>query len=524
MSALQQRELSARRLSGMPAPTRVDTEPKVLSGSGRFAASDEERKFVCLLSDNQLLIAQGQEMNPFVLSYRARLERLNQWHQVTRVPIEAIAKRYQVVLHAHASFEHTKMQLGAKELLGAACEAGASDIHIRVRELGTEVFFRIHSDLERVGGHTRDYGERLLATLYGAMTSVSDTAYKPTERQDASIADRDMLPDRLIGVRLATAPTSDGSLMVMRLLYDDGADATELDRLGFEATHVEALERMKASPVGMNLVSGPAGSGKSTSLQRILLGQIASSRGRLHVVTVEDPVEYPIPGAVQTPVTNASTEEERSRLFALAISNAMRLDPNTIMIGEIRDGASAQSALRAAMTGHQVWSTVHATSALGILDRLEDLGLPLRMVADPAVLTGLVSQRLVKLLCPACKRRLADQPGSIPPALLERVRLVTGDAFEQVCMAGPGCERCHGKGTVGRTVVAEVISPDQRLFTHLREGDKVAAAAYWLGELGGRTLADHAIEKLCAGLVDPAMAERAVGWLSVPRGRTGGRA
>lgn len=522
MNAPQQRERLARRMALLPALAQDDGELKVLSAGGRFAASDEERKFVCLLSDQQLLIAQGQAMNPFVLSYCARLERMNHAYRVVHVPIEAIAKRYQAVLQAHAGLDHTKMQLGAKELLGAACDAGASDIHIRVKRLGTEVFFRVHSDLERVGGHTREYGERLLATLYGAMTSVSDNAYKPTERQDASIADRDKLPERLIGVRIATAPTSDGSLMVMRLLYDDGADATELDALGFCAPQVEALQRMKESPVGMNLISGPAGSGKSTSLQRILQGQIASSRGRLHVVTVEDPVEYPIPGAVQTPVTNASSEDERSRLFAQAISNAMRLDPNTIMIGEIRDRASAQSALRAAMTGHQVWSTVHASGALGIVDRLEDLGLPLRMIADPAVLTGLASQRLVKLLCPGCKQRIADHPGRLPPALLERVRRVTGDAFGQACMAGPGCGRCRGKGTIGRTVVAEVITPDQRFFACLRAGDKVAAAEHWLGELGGRTLTDHAIDKVRAGLVDPAMAERSVGWLHAGMRAAGG--
>lgn len=494
-------------------------EAKVHSAAGRFAASVEERKFVCLLSDQQLLIADGQAMNPYVLSYCARLEHLKHPYIVVKVPIESIARRYQALLHGHADTDHTRMQLGAKELLSAACEAQASDIHIRVKRLGTEVFFRVLSDLERVGGYPREHGERLLATLYGAMASISDNAYKPTERQDAAISDRDKLPERLIGVRIATTPTSDGTLMVMRLLYNDAGDSTEPETLGFAVTQANVLRRMMESPTGMNLVSGPAGSGKSTTLQRVLLRQIAAGEGRQHIITVEDPVEYPIPGAVQTPVTNAQTEEERSRLFSQAISNAMRLDPNTIMIGEIRDRASAQSALRAAMTGHQVWSTVHANNAIGIIDRLEDLGLPLRMVTDPFVVTGLVSQRLIRLLCPHCKQRLVAHRSRLSPALFDRVLAIAAGDLQKLFVTGPGCHHCRERGTSGRSVVAEVIAPDQHFFAHLRAGDKAAAVDYWLNEMGGQTIVEHAIDKVRAGLVDPAMAEKSVGWL-LPQARS----
>lgn len=489
----------------------------VLSASGRLCASDEERKFVCLLSDGQLLIAQGQTMNSFVLSYCARLVHLGHAFHAVPVPIETIGKHYQAATRSQTDTEHTKMQHGAKELLTAACEAQASDIHIRVKRLGTEVYFRVHNDLERIGGYTREYGERLLATLYGAMTSVSDNAYKPTERQDASIADPDKLPEQLIGVRIATAPTSDGSLMVMRLLYSGAGRMQDLRSLGFSAQQIAALHALQESPIGMNLISGPSGSGKSTTLQRVLLGQLEHSDGRHHVITVEDPVEYPIAGAVQTPVTNAASEDERARLFSLAIANAMRLDPDTIMIGEIRDRPSAQSALRAAMTGHQVWSTVHANSAIGIIDRLEDLGLPLRMVADPSIITALISQRLVKLLCPHCKEPLTASLDRHrrSPALIARLRTVLGDTIENACIAGPGCPHCCGRGTIGRTVLAEVITPDERFFAFVRATDKAAAIRYWLTDLGGITMSEHAVEKVREGLVDPMMAEQAVGWLHV---------
>jgi type II secretory ATPase GspE/PulE/Tfp pilus assembly ATPase PilB-like protein len=350
--------------------------------------------------------------------------------------------------------------------------------------------------------------------MYAAMTTVSDNAYKPNERQDASIGDRDKLPDMLYGVRIATAPTSEGNVMVLRLLYNDAGDDVDLRPLGFSPRQADLLQRLKDQPIGMNIISGPTGSGKSTTLQRILMGELQESNGSLHVITVEDPIEYPIPAAVQTPVTNASTEEERSRLFSAAISNAMRLDPDTIMIGEVRDRASAQNALRAAMTGHQVWTTVHANNAIAIIDRLVDLGLPLEMVADHSVTTGLISQRLIKVLCPSCKKPLLGHERELNDELLRRVRRAVGAAIGGVHIAGPGCDACRGHGTIGRTVVAEVVLPDAQFFEYIRSGQKILATEYWLREHQGRTFLDHAIEKVACGLVDPRMAEKTVGHLA----------
>lgn len=489
---------------------------KPLSCSGDLLASAEESKLLCLLSDGRLLIAAGQAMNPHVLSYCARLDRLGQPYQPVVVSFDLIARVVQSAGSEHGGgrLDHTRMQVTAKDLLKRACSDRASDIHIRVRKSGTEIYFRIHNDLVRVFGHTREYGERLLATMYAAMTTVSDNAYKPNERQDASIGDRDKLPDMLYGVRIATAPTSEGNVMVLRLLYNDAGNDVALQPLGFSAHHAELLQLLKDQPIGMNIISGPTGSGKSTTLQRVLMGELQESQGALHVITVEDPIEYPIPAAVQTPVTNASTEEERSRLFSAAIANAMRLDPDTIMIGEVRDRASAQNALRAAMTGHQVWTTVHANNAIAIIDRLVDLGLPMEMVADHSVTTGLISQRLIKVLCPACKKPLVTNERELPEELLRRVKRVVGASIGGVHIAGPGCDACRGHGTIGRTVVAEIVIPDAQFFEYLRGGQKILAFEYWLKEHRGRTLLDHAIEKVAAGIVDPRMAEKTVGHLT----------
>ncbi|MFL9874777.1 GspE/PulE family protein [Paraburkholderia megapolitana] len=500
----------------VPVQPRAEAVPRPaarpLSDAGEYAASAEERKFLCLLDDGTLLVAEGHDMNPFVLSYCARLERLNYRYSTRLASLDIVRRSYQGRRRDGTGerVDHTQMQVVAKNLISRACTERASDIHIRVNRFSTEILFRIHNELIRISEQTREYGERLLATLYSAMASVSDNTYKPNERQDASIGDRDKLPERLFGVRIATAPTSVGSVMVMRLLYNDAGETIALEDLGFTARQSEMIELLKQQPHGMNIISGPTGSGKSTTLQRVLASLIRDMAGSIHVITVEDPVEYPITGAVQTPVVNANSEEARSTAFAAAIANAMRLDPDTIMIGEMRDRASAQSALRASMTGHQVWTTVHANSAIAIADRLTDLGLPLSMVTDETLVTGLISQRLVKLLCQHCAQPFADVMHTLDPALVGRVKRAVGARFDQVRVAGPGCPHC-GHGTVGRTVVAEVIRTDTTFSELLREGRKNAAHEYWLREMGGQTVAQHAVEKVAAGLVDPRMAERVVG-------------
>jgi general secretion pathway protein E len=525
-TSVPQQSESALDVLQQPVPDATNaTNVSVLSQSGPFEGSADEKNFLCFLSDGRLLIADGQELNSHVLSYRARLEKMRRPYRVVYTDIENIVMLYQTGtgMRGGRHSPHSVMQVTAKDLLSKACDVRASDIHIRVKKNRTEMYFRIHNDLVRAGGQTREYGERLLATIYGAMTSVSDSTYKPTERQDASIADRDKLPTTLYGVRIATAPTSDGVVMVLRLLYNDAGDNIDLRPLGFSGPHAEMLQQLKEQPIGMNIISGPTGSGKSTSLQRILSGEILEAEGKLHVLTVEDPVEYPIEGAVQTSVTNAATEEDRSRLFSAAISNAMRLDPDTIMIGEMRDRASAQNALRAAMTGHQVWTTVHANSAMAIVDRLVDLGLPISLVADHTVITGLVSQRLVKVLCPHCKKKLHQHQGDLSSAALQRVILSVPGSFENVCVVGPGCPQCRQQGTTGRTVIAEVILPDAQFFEYLRAGQKTQAARYWLQELGGKTILEHAIEKVAAGIVDPRMAEKVVGHLTIGATQAGKR-
>jgi type II secretory ATPase GspE/PulE/Tfp pilus assembly ATPase PilB-like protein len=243
-------------------------------------------------------------------------------------------------------------------------------------------------------------------------------------------------------------------------------------------------------------------------LQRTLLDIHRSCHGTKHIITVEDPPEYPMPGIVQTPVANASTEQERSAAFQQAIKAAMRLDPNVIMIGEMRDPPSARLGVQAAMTGHQVWTTVHANNAFSIVDRMVDLGVPLSTMTDPTIVTGLICQRLLKVLCAHCKKPFARVMDRYDAE--DRRRALSAAPVADIFVAGDGCTACNGTGIAGRTVVAEVAVPDPDLMKLLRHGEKQHAMQNWRSR-GHPSMLDSAVRKIAEGICDPFQAEEEVG-------------
>lgn len=290
---------------------------------------------------------------------------------------------------------------------------------------------------------------------------------------------------------------------------------TALMELGYSSQQAQAIEVMKSRPIGMFIIGGSAGSGRSTTLQRILARQ-AGDQG--HTIAIEDPPEYRIPGVVQVPVAGQARQGREKALYATYIS-AMRLDPDTLMIGEVRDAISAKLALRGAMSGVKVWTATHAPDALTIMDRLavllEDAGepAPLERIADPLIVSGLISQRLVPVLCPVCKVPLLAKEAQLDAGLLQRVRSTARD-IERVYVRGDGCSHCGQTGVTGRTVLAEVITPDQAFMSMVSKGDKAGAIRHWRTHLDGRTLHEHAIRKIERGIIDPALAENQIGPLT----------
>lgn len=487
---------------------------KILTAQGgEFSIGAELREILCYMDDGRLLISKSHAFNPHVRGFIGRLERMGRPCEKLHVDLLVITRAYAGEASDNQDRSASDMQRAAKTLFDKGVDLRASDIHIRISKRNkTRIFFRVHNDLEFVEEHPYDYGDALCSTIYQAMADVSDSTFEPLSRQDARIGDQAKLPSKLDGIRIATSPQVDGYIMVMRLLYNDATDTIDLSSLGYNTIQCDAISFMKKRPTGVNIIGGPTGSGKSTTLQRILTAVIKEAEGRKHIITVEDPPEYPINGAVQTPVTNADSEEERSRAFQQAIKAAMRLDPDVIMIGEVRDTPSARLSIQAAMTGHQVWTTVHANGAFSILDRLIDLGVTLELISDPSIITGLVCQRLLKVLCPHCKKPLTDTIERYEEKDLRRVMSVV--RLDKVFVQGDGCEHCRNSGIIGRTVVAEVVVTDQRLMTFVKKQDRIGAIDYWKTDQMGISMLDHAIEKINMGLVDPFQAEDVIGPLT----------
>lgn len=480
---------------------------------GEFYVDAALRAVLCFLDDGALLVSKSAIFNPHVRGFIGRLDHMGRLYTLHHVDLDVIERVYAHAKGAKTKSTSTQMQITAKELFVRAVETEASDIHLRVSRLGkTQIWYRVNGDLEKIEEHPEDMGEQLCTTIYQSLADVSDATFEKLSRQDARISARSKIPKGLDGIRIATSPQVDGFLMVLRLLYDSTGETNDVLDLGYSPEQRVTLERLKRRPTGINVMSGPTGSGKSTTLKRVLSSIIEEYKGRKHVITVEDPPEYTIPGAVQTPVTNAATEQERSAAFQQSIKAAMRLDPDVIMIGEARDNPSASLALQAAMTGHQVWTTVHANGAFGVISRLVDMGLAINLVTDPSIVTGLACQRLIKKLCPHCKKPLKTSIGSYNRSNLERIMQVV--SLDEAFVHGPGCDHCRGSGNKGRTVVAEVMETDETLMAFLRKGERLAAHTYWKSSSGGITMLEHAIQKVKSGIVDPFQTEDIVGPLN----------
>ena len=333
-------------------------------------------------------------------------------------------------------------------ILKHAVEGGASDIHIEKGETHTNVRFRVHGKL---------YTSLLLPTRIHASV-ISRIKILSNLRLDESRIPQDgrfsaSISGRNIDFRVSTFPTRSGEKAVMRVLDPSGAIHNFLE-LGLAGSSLHKLEEAIKKPFGMILISGPTGSGKSTTLYAALM---AIDRKSYNVVSLEDPVEYYIEGVSQSQI-----RPEIGYTFASGLRHVLRQDPDIIMVGEIRDSETAQLATHASLTGHLVFSTIHTKNAIGVIPRLIDMGVEKFIL--PSALSLLVAQRLARRLCPNCKtpfvppQKIADvvrkELSAIPKEELELHELVPGNLK---LWKSPGCDKCSHTGTVGRIAIFEVF-------------------------------------------------------------------
>lgn len=324
-------------------------------------------------------------------------------------------------------------------LLSEAIKESASDVHIETFENHVLVRFR-------VDGILRDIIEpqRALAPLIVSRIKVMaklDIAEKRLP-QDGRITLR--IGGRAVDVRVSTMPTNHGERLVLRLLDKENAKL-DLSHLGFEPTLLHLMKKWIATPHGIILVTGPTGSGKTTTLYAALTALNNNTR---NILTVEDPIEFDLTGIGQTQVNH-----KVQMTFAKGLRAILRQDPDVVMIGEIRDLETAQIAIQASLTGHLVLSTLHTNSAIGAITRLHDMGIEPFLLSSSLV--GVIAQRLIRLLCKHCKKaEKADVTECETLSVTKKVPTI----YQAV-----GCEHCRNTGYSGRSGIYELIEIDETL-------------------------------------------------------------
>jgi general secretion pathway protein E len=322
-------------------------------------------------------------------------------------------------------------------LFSLAVEMGASDIHIESQRAGLRVRFRIDGNLSEIDSPMDGAPEAAISRIKVlAKLNIAERRLAQDGRIRINIQGRD------IDLRVATMPSLHGETLVLRVL-DQTAGHLDLSDLGLSEHAMASLRDGIGRPHGITLVTGPTGSGKTTTLYACLRSLMSPAR---KFISVEDPVEYEIEGVAQIPVRT-----EIGFSFAQALRSVLRHDPNVLMIGEIRDAASAQIAVEASLTGHTVLSTIHANSAPSTISRLIEMGVSDYLLAT--TVNAISAQRLVRVLCPACV-----EEACVPAALEDRVmpHLVAGTRPDW--RRARGCPSCRGTGYRGRKSVAEVMT------------------------------------------------------------------
>ncbi len=432
--------------------------------------------------------------------------------QIKYCDIKTIQSFYSQKTSVYSNEETSHIQRDIISLIQTAASRKISDIHITINAANTVVQFRKFKRLHHYREDLRNFGYDLIQTLYNYMTDVADPMFKSTEAQDAVINNPAYLTKNLNGVRVSIVPTTDGWNACLRLLYQTTrGEVNSLEQLGYNRTHLETIRKIKAKSSGILIISGPTGSGKSTTL-KVTLEEIAKDNGcnddgtscEINIMTVEDPSEYKILGAKQLAVSGVETDEERMDQYHRYLKALLRQDPDVIMIGEIRDIISGKAAIKSAMSGHFCLTTIHTNDALGILDRLIEMGLESANVLNTGVITGLVAQRLVPVLCQSCAIPLEEIIDDYNPARLERLRNTYQDDFKGIKIKNPeGCSHCENLGITGVTVLAEIVKTDRTLMRLYKDGKTDEAYFYWRNELDGITLMEHGLEKIKAGICDP---------------------
>ncbi|HKW38706.1 MAG TPA: GspE/PulE family protein, partial [Burkholderiales bacterium] len=453
------------------------------------ALDRQQRKFIVALADTNNIVALDQLRAHLKGDYEIELriagdseiERAIEHYYGHEFSIDGILKEietgeidYTTVAEGDEYSQPVVRLISA--LLADAVERGGSDIHFEPEQNFLRIRYRIDGVLRQIRSLHKTYWPAMAVRIkVMAKMNIAETRAP----QDGRISL--MLTGRAVDFRVSSQATSHGENIVLRIL-DRQKGIVPLDQLGLEASQLQLLKRMIARPEGIILLTGPTGSGKTTTLYSVL--NHINNDG-LNIMTLEDPVEYPMTLIRQTSVNEAAKMD-----FGNGIRSLMRQDPDVILVGEIRDEDTATMAFRAAMTGHQVYSTLHTNSAVGAVPRLLDIGIVPDILAGNII--GVVAQRLVRRLCKHCKQAYQASPSE---------RNMTGAKAEKAptLYRAVGCDQCDYQGYRGRMAIIELLKMDDELdelIAHRATGREMQKAAV---AKGFRTLADDGVRRVLDG-------------------------
>ena len=408
-----------------------------------------------------------------------------------------------------------------ESLIADAINERTNDLHVLIREETSIVEFRIDG-LKR---HFKAYPSYMLDEAVGVAynklageTSRSHPAYNGRLPQSCSIL-LENIANRSLKLRYQSIPCVGGHDVILRLLFTDDGDKAPptLEQLGYAPSQRRLLELASRKTVGAVVIAGVTGSGKSTTLKTMML--MNPDRHHKKQYSVEDPAEYVLPGITQVSVqrtADASSSGASASPFVAAMRTIMRGDPDEIMVGEVRDQESGSLLKTMVQSGHQVYTTVHAASAIEVVERMtsEEIGISRETIAARNFLSAVAYQKLIPVNCSHCK---IPASGNLPEDYLGFIHKKFGIPSDHMTIQNPkGCDHCKGHGLRGQTVIAEIIAPDSEILKLVREGRDMEAeelyrsrrtAPFTSEDMEGKTAYEHGLYKVAIGLIDPRVLE-----------------
>ena len=476
------------------------------------------RRLCAVFADGRCLIAEGYEPDDRL---RLQLVALREGGAIPPVlaeesaTLEEIAALWRAGETGSAAGTEDAAARRVRSLLAEAAHARASDVVFEQGRDACKVFAIVNDrKLPLSAPLTAEEGRQIMGFLFHCKDEgSSQTSYRRASFQGFSIRAGGSvpLPDGVSALRCERGPHDpDADHLFARLFYIDRLDTEmTLERLGFSRDEAALFAEIRMAMQGGIFIGGRAGDGKSTTMAVNLALQMAEMEGQLNLVTLEDPVEYRIPGAIQIAVPTAGAGETRAGHFKQALMHFCRVHPASGMVSEIRDADAARQVLQCIDTGHQIWTTIHVHNANAIPFRLIDMGVGAAEMAKPGNVALLMKQTLLPKLCSSCA---LDRPAggrAVPDGLVSRLGGLEGVRFRNADGC-PECRRENGEvsarawnGYLGQTAIAETIRPDAGYLRFVRDGDPLGAWAWWRSELGGVPIGVRIRAMVKAGTVDP---------------------